>query len=48
MALQRMKDVTSPQYMVAWLSQDIKEIEEAFGGNPWPHGVDANCLTCRR
>ena len=41
-ALERMMDVGSLQYMVPWLTQDTDEINEVFGGDPWPYGLEAN------
>ena len=29
-------------YMLPWIDQDLKEIDEVFGGDPWPYGIDAN------
>ena len=28
--------------MLPWLTVDIDEIDEIFGGDPWPYGVEAN------
>jgi 4,5-dihydroxyphthalate decarboxylase len=42
LALDRMKDTASLQYMMPWLTQDVEEINEVFGGDPWAYGVDAN------
>jgi 4,5-dihydroxyphthalate decarboxylase len=30
------------KYMVPWLFDDLREIDEVFGGDPWPYGVDEN------
>jgi 4,5-dihydroxyphthalate decarboxylase len=30
------------RYMLPWLFADIDEIDEVFGGDPWPYGVEAN------
>jgi 4,5-dihydroxyphthalate decarboxylase len=32
-------------YMLPWIDQDVKEIDEVFGGDPWPYGIDANRAT---
>jgi len=29
-------------YMLPWIDQEVRELDEIFGGNPWPYGVDAN------
>jgi len=33
------------RYMLPWLQNDLEEIAETFGGDPWPYGVDANRAT---
>ena len=32
----------APRYMLPWLQRDIAEIDEVFGDDPWPYGVEAN------
>lgn len=44
-ALNRMKDVASLEYMLPWLADDVEEIEAVFGGDPWPYGLEKNRLT---
>jgi 4,5-dihydroxyphthalate decarboxylase len=29
-------------YMLPWIHQAVKEIEEVFGGDPWPYGIEPN------
>jgi 4,5-dihydroxyphthalate decarboxylase len=29
-------------YMLPWIDQDVREIDEVFGGDPWPYGIEAN------
>jgi 4,5-dihydroxyphthalate decarboxylase len=29
-------------YMLPWIDHDVREIEEVFGGDPWPYGIEAN------
>jgi 4,5-dihydroxyphthalate decarboxylase len=29
-------------YMLPWTDQDVREIDEVFGGDPWPYGIEAN------
>lgn len=40
--LEKMKMSAAQRYMLPWLFPAIDEIEEVFGGDPWPYGVDAN------
>lgn len=30
------------RYMLPWMNADMDEINELFGGDPWPYGVEAN------
>ena len=30
------------RYMLPWLPADLDEIDEVFGGDPWPYGVEPN------
>jgi 4,5-dihydroxyphthalate decarboxylase len=30
------------RYMLPWLSDDVEEIDDVFGGDCWPYGVEAN------
>jgi 4,5-dihydroxyphthalate decarboxylase len=41
-ALQKMKNHRALRYMLPWLPRDIDEIDEVFGGDPWPYGVAPN------
>ncbi len=41
-ALARMRFSGSQSYMLPWQFADVDEIDEVFGGDPWPYGVDAN------
>jgi 4,5-dihydroxyphthalate decarboxylase len=41
-AVARMKFSGSQSYMLPWQFADVDEIEEVFGGDPWPYGVEAN------
>jgi 4,5-dihydroxyphthalate decarboxylase len=29
-------------YMLPWIHEAVAEIDEVFGGDPWPYGIDAN------
>ncbi|KAJ5580227.1 uncharacterized protein N7459_006212 [Penicillium hispanicum] len=42
LALRRMKYSGSQRYMLPFLPADLAEIEDLFGGDPWPYGVEAN------
>lgn len=41
-ALVRMRFSGSQCYMLPWQRADVDEIDEIFGGDPWPYGVEAN------
>jgi len=41
-ALTRMKHLGALRYMLPWLPEYLDEIEEVFGGDPWPYGIEAN------
>ena len=30
------------RYMLPWLPAELDEIQEVFGGDPWPYGVEPN------
>jgi len=41
-ARQRMRDLGTLNYMLPWMTADIDELDEVFGGDPWPYGVEPN------
>ncbi len=41
-ALDEMRFSGAQRYMLPWLYPDLDEIDELFGGDPWPYGVEAN------
>jgi 4,5-dihydroxyphthalate decarboxylase len=41
-ALATMRNLATLRYMLPWMSADLDEIDEVFGGDPWPYGVAAN------
>jgi 4,5-dihydroxyphthalate decarboxylase len=41
-ALVQMKERGALRYMLPWLPADMDEIDEVFGGDPWPYGIEAN------
>lgn len=30
------------RFMLPWLIEDLEEIDEVFGGDPWPYGIERN------
>jgi 4,5-dihydroxyphthalate decarboxylase len=44
-ALRRMRFNATYRYMLPFLTSDLKEIEEVFGSDPWPYGIDSNRKT---
>jgi 4,5-dihydroxyphthalate decarboxylase len=41
LALEDMKYPGALRFMLPWLGDDIDEIEDVFGGDPWPYGLEA-------
>ena len=41
-AQELMRIDVAPRYMLPWLQRDIEEIDEVFGSEPWPYGIEAN------
>jgi len=41
-ALARMKYTGTLRYMLPFLTDDLEEIEQVFGGDPWPYGIEPN------
>ena len=41
-ALRRLKFTATYSYMLPFLASDLTEIEQVFGGDPWPYGIEAN------
>ncbi len=44
-ALALMRETGALRYMLPWMRAEIDEIDEVFGGDPWPDGVEANRKT---
>ena len=44
-ALPQMRFSGAQRYMVPWLFADIDEMDELFGGDPCPYGVEPNRKT---
>ena len=41
-ALKRMRNLAALRYMLPWLGDDLDEIDEVFGDDPWPYGIAEN------
>jgi len=44
-AFRRMIFLDALRYMRPWLASELDEIEEVFGGDPWPYGIEGNKKT---
>jgi 4,5-dihydroxyphthalate decarboxylase len=38
----RMRDLGTLNYMLPWMTADIDELDDVFGGDPWPYGIEPN------
>jgi 4,5-dihydroxyphthalate decarboxylase len=38
----RMRDLGTLQYMLPWMTADLDELDEVFGGDAWPYGIESN------
>jgi 4,5-dihydroxyphthalate decarboxylase len=45
LAQRRMRYIGALRYMLPWLPAELDEIDEVFGGDPWPYGVEPNRVT---
>jgi 4,5-dihydroxyphthalate decarboxylase len=43
--LEQMRFSGTSRYTLPWLHADLEEVDEVFGGDPWPYGVDENLPT---
>jgi 4,5-dihydroxyphthalate decarboxylase len=41
-ARMRMRDLGTLNYMLPWMTADIDELDEVFGGDAWPYGIEPN------
>ncbi len=41
-ARERMRDLGTLQYMLPWMTADLDEIDDVFGGDAWPYGIEPN------
>ncbi len=44
-AVEQMYFSGAQKYMLPWLFDDLREIDEVFGGDPWPYGIEENRST---
>jgi 4,5-dihydroxyphthalate decarboxylase len=42
LAHRRMRYLGALRYMLPWMAAEIDEIDEVFGGDPWPYGIEPN------
>ncbi len=42
----RMRDLGTLQYMLPWMTADLDEIDDVFGGDAWAYGLEPNRPTC--
>jgi 4,5-dihydroxyphthalate decarboxylase len=43
--LDKMRNLAALRYTLPWLTDDLDELEEVFGDDPWPYGLEANRKT---
>lgn len=41
-ARMRMRDLGTLQYMLPWMTADLEELDEVFGGDAWAYGIEPN------
>lgn len=41
-AHRKMRELGTLRYMLPWMAAELEEIEQVFGGDPWPYGIDEN------
>ncbi len=41
-AINQMYFSGAQKYMLPWLFDDLREIDDVFGGDPWPYGIEEN------
>ena len=41
-AREKMRYPSTLRYMLPWLPADVEEIDELFGGDCWPYGIEPN------
>jgi 4,5-dihydroxyphthalate decarboxylase len=45
LAYKRMRYLGALRYMLPWLPKELEDIQEVFGGDPWPYGLEPNRRT---
>jgi 4,5-dihydroxyphthalate decarboxylase len=45
LAREKMRFSGTLRYMLPWLPDDVREIDEVFGGDCWPYGIEPNRTT---
>ena len=38
-AHKKMRELGTLRYMLPWMAADLEEIDDVFGGDPWPYGI---------
>jgi 4,5-dihydroxyphthalate decarboxylase len=41
-AHRKMRELGTLRYMLPWMAAELEEIDQVFGGDPWPYGIEAN------
>jgi 4,5-dihydroxyphthalate decarboxylase len=41
-ALKKMNYRGTLRYMLPWMTAELDEINDVFGGDPWPYGIEPN------
>jgi 4,5-dihydroxyphthalate decarboxylase len=41
-ALDKMRFTGALRYMLPWMTAELEEVQQLFGDDPWPYGVEAN------
>jgi 4,5-dihydroxyphthalate decarboxylase len=42
LAISKMRSGVALRYMLPWMAAEIDEIDEVFGGDAWPYGIEPN------
>ncbi len=42
LALRKMRNLRALRYMLPWMADDLEEIHDVFGEDPWPYGIEPN------
>jgi 4,5-dihydroxyphthalate decarboxylase len=45
LALKKMRTGGTLRYMLPWIAAELEEIDQVFGGDPWPYGIEPNRAT---